>query len=52
MAEWVGKLSNDLVRVNKVIKKVRQEVDDGIERLKLLEEERRNILDKSLDLDR
>jgi hypothetical protein len=47
--EWVHKLKEDMVRVNRAIKKVKLDVDDGIDRLKLLEQERKDLVDKCLD---
>jgi hypothetical protein len=47
--EWVHKLKDDMVRVNKAIKKLRLDVDEGIDRLKLLEQEREDLVDKCLD---
>ena len=46
--EWTHKLKDDILRINKAIKEVRHQVDEGIDRLKLLEKERENVLDKCL----
>jgi hypothetical protein len=41
-------LKDDIQRINKVINKIRLQVDEGIDRLKLLEKERDDILIKCL----
>ncbi len=46
--EWTFKLKDDIVRINKAITVVREGVDKGIDRLKLLEKERELILTKCL----
>lgn len=51
MEEWTTKLKEDLERVNGIIKRVRAEVNTGIERLKALEEERERLLNEALGVD-
>ena len=46
--KWTTDLRNDIQRINKIINAVRIQVDDGIDRLRLLEKERDNILMKCL----
>jgi S-adenosylhomocysteine hydrolase len=46
--KWTTDLKNDIQRINKIINTVRVQVDDGIDRLRLLEKERDNILMKCL----
>ena len=46
--KWTMQLKDDIQRINKVINKIRLQVDDGIDRLKLLEKERDDILMKCL----
>ncbi len=46
--KWTTDLRNDIQRINKTINAVRIQVDDGIDRLRLLEKERDNILMKCL----
>ena len=45
---WTEKLAADLVRVNRTIQAQEQEVNEGIDRLKLLEKEREDIITKTL----
>ncbi len=46
--KWTTDLKNDIQRINKTINAIRIQVDDGIDRLRLLEKERDNILMKCL----
>jgi|APSaa5957512535_1039671.scaffolds.fasta_scaffold194135_2 hypothetical protein len=46
--EWTFKLKSDIQRINKAIATVRQQVDEGIDRLRLLEDEREKILTNCL----
>jgi hypothetical protein len=46
--KWTTDLKNDIQRINKAINSIRIQVDDGIERLRLLEKERDDILMKCL----
>ena len=46
--KWTTDLKNDIQRINKIINTVRVQVDEGIDRLKLLEKERDDILMKCL----
>lgn len=46
--KWTTDLKNDIQRINKTINAIRIQVDDGIDRLKLLEKEREDILMKCL----
>jgi hypothetical protein len=46
--KWTTDLKNDIQRINKTINTVRVQVDEGIDRLRLLEKERDNILMKCL----
>jgi S-adenosylhomocysteine hydrolase len=46
--KWTTDLKNDIQRINKTINAIRIQVDDGIDRLRLLEKERNNILMKCL----
>lgn len=46
--KWTTDLKNDIQRINKIINTVRVQVDEGIDRLKLLEKEREDILMKCL----
>jgi hypothetical protein len=46
--KWTTDLKNDIQRINKIINTVRVQVDEGIDRLRLLEKERDNILMKCL----
>ena len=46
--KWTTDLKNDIQRINKIINTVRVQVDEGIDRLRLLEKERNNILMKCL----
>ena len=48
---WIVKLRDDLIRINITIDEVRKEVWQGIDRLKILETERKNILDNFLNED-
>jgi len=48
---WVKQLKRDLQRVNKLIKKERYDVDQGIKNLKLLEQERKRLVNESLKID-
>ena len=48
---WIVKLRDDLIRINITIDEVRKEVWQGIDRLKVLETERKNILDNFLNED-
>lgn len=46
--KWTTDLKNDIQRINKIINTVRVQVDEGIDRLRLLEKERDDILMKCL----
>ena len=46
--KWTTDLKNDIQRINKTINAIRIQVDDGIDRLRLLEKERDDILIKCL----
>lgn len=46
--KWTTDLKNDIQRINKTINAIRIQVDDGIDRLRLLEKERNDILIKCL----
>lgn len=48
---WVKQLKRDLQRVNKLIKKERYDVDQSIKNLKLLEQERKRLVNESLKID-
>jgi len=48
---WVKQLRNDLMRTNKLIKKTRIDVDEGIKQLKLLEQERKRLVNETLKID-
>ena len=48
---WLKQLRTDLQRVNKLIKKTRFEVDQGIKTLKTLEQERKRLVNESLKID-
>ncbi len=48
---WILKLRDDLVRVNRSIKKERDKVDKGIKNIKRLEKERENLIDNITDSD-
>jgi len=47
--DWILKLKNDLVRVNRSIKKEEVRVNLGIQNLKRLAKEREDIIDSLLD---
>jgi hypothetical protein len=47
--DWILKLKNDLVRVNRSIKKEEVRVNLGIQNLKRLTKEREDIIDSLLD---
>ena len=47
---WLKQLRTDLQRVNKLIKKTRFEVDQGIKTLKTLEQERKRLVNESLKI--
>lgn len=46
--EWLQELEKELTRKNKVKKKLRQEIDDRIEKIRLIEEDTEAILKKYL----
>ena len=48
---WLKQLRNDLMRTNKLIKKTRIEIDEGIKQLKLLEQERKRLVNETLKID-
>ena len=48
---WVIQLKKDLQRINKLIKKERYDLDQGIKNLKLLEQERKRLVNESLKID-
>jgi len=48
---WLKQLKNDLMRTNKLIKKTRIDVDEGIKQLKLLEQERKRLVNETLKID-
>ena len=48
---WVVQLKRDLQRINKLIKKERYDLDQGIKNLKLLEQERKRLVNESLKID-
>jgi len=48
---WLKQLRNDLMRTNKLIKKTRIDVDEGIKQLKVLEQERRRLVNETLKID-
>lgn len=48
---WLKQLRNDLMRTNKLIKKTRIDIDEGIKQLKLLEQERRRLVNETLKID-
>ena len=48
---WVIQLKRDLQRINKLIKKERYDLDQGIKNLKLLEQERKRLVNESLKID-
>lgn len=48
---WVKQLRNDLMRTNKLIKKTRIDIDEGIKQLKLLEQERKRLVNETLKID-
>jgi len=48
---WLKQLKNDLMRTNKLIKKTRIEIDEGIKQLKLLEQERKRLVNETLKID-
>jgi len=47
--DWILKLKNDLVRVNRSIKKEEVRVNLGIQNLKRLTKEREDMIDSLLD---
>jgi hypothetical protein len=49
--DWILKLRDDLVRVNRSIKKERDKVDTCIGNIKVLEQERENLIDNIQDTD-
>jgi len=46
--EWLQELEKELTRKNKVKKKLRQEINDRIEKIRLIEEDTEGILKKYL----
>ena len=46
--EWLQELEKELTRKNKVKKKLRQEINDRIEKIRLIEEDTEEILKKYL----
>jgi hypothetical protein len=48
---WLKQLKNDLMRTNKLIKKTRIDIDEGIKQLKLLEQERKRLVNETLKID-
>ena len=46
--EWLKELEKELTRKNKVKKKLRQEINDRIEKIRLIEEDTEKILKKYL----
>lgn len=48
---WVIQLKRDLQRINKLIKKERYDLDQGIKNLKLLEQERKRLVNETLKID-
>jgi hypothetical protein len=46
--EWLKELEKELTRKNKVKKKLRQEINDRIEKIRLIEEDTEEILKKYL----
>jgi len=48
---WLKQLRNDLMRTNKLIKKTRIDIDEGIKQLKLLEQERKRLVNETLKID-
>ena len=48
---WLKQLRTDLQRVNKLIKKTRFDIDQGIKTLKTLEQERKRLVNESLKID-
>ena len=48
---WLKQLRNDLMRTNKLIKKTRMDIDEGIKQLKLLEQERKRLVNETLKID-
>ena len=47
---WVVQLKRDLQRINKLIKKERYDLDQGIKNLKLLEQERKRLVNRQLGI--
>lgn len=48
---WIEKLKSDLVRVNRQIEITHKEVEDSIARLKLLEQEREELITLNMEND-
>ena len=48
---WLKQLRNDLMRTNKLIKKTRIDIDESIKQLKLLEQERKRLVNETLKID-
>jgi hypothetical protein len=46
--DWTSQLKNDLSRINTYIKQTRTQVEEGIDKLRLLEQERHDIVTKCL----
>lgn len=46
LIEWASSLRDDILRINKAIKKIRKRVDKDINNLRLLETEREALIDK------
>ena len=47
--DWIKNLKNELVRINRLIEEVRRRVNKDIDTLKLLEKERKEIVDTTLN---
>ena len=47
--DWIKNLKNELVRINRLIDEVRRRVNKDIDTLKLLEKERKEIVDTTLN---
>jgi len=47
--DWIKNLKNELVRINRLIDEVRRRVNKDIDTLRLLEKERKDIVDTTLN---
>jgi len=47
--DWIKNLKNELVRINRLIDEVRRRVNKDIDTLRMLEKERKEIVDTTLN---